>query len=112
MPEVALKDQTMGYQVGISLGYPKVRNWGEWNASVHYKYLEADAVVDAFTDSDFHGGGTDAEGYTLGLQFGLYKNVWLSCRYMSANEIYENADDPDLTHLAIDVFQLDVNAVF
>ena len=29
-------------------------------------YAAADAVLDAFTDSDFHLGGTDAKGYYLG----------------------------------------------
>lgn len=112
VPQVALEEQTTGYQVGITVGYPKVREWGEWNFSVAYRYLEADAVVDAFTDSDFHGGGTDAEGYILGFQLGLYKNVWLSTKYMSANEIYEDPANPDATHLAIDVFQVNLNGKF
>ena len=42
-----------------------------------YRYLERDAVLDAFTDSDFHLGGTDAKGYQLGFDLGLSRGAWL-----------------------------------
>ncbi len=109
-PITALDEQTEGYQYGVTVGYPVPRNWGEWNFSIHYKYLEADAVLDAFTDSDFHGGGTDAEGFIARLQFGVYKDIWLSTRYMSANEALK--DDLKENRLSIDVFQVDLNAAF
>ena len=106
------KEQTRGYMYGLTLGYPQVRNWGEWSVSFFYKYLEADAVVDAFTDSDFHGGGTDAQGYTLNFQFGLYKNVWLSCSYLSADEIFRDEEAVGATQLSVDVFQFDISFMF
>ena len=112
LKDPALQDQTVGYQYGVLLGHPEVRNFREWNFTFFYKYLEADAVVDAFTDSDFHGGGTDAQGIILGFEFGLYKNVWLSGRYLSANEIYEYEAAPEDTQFAIDVFQFNINAKF
>jgi hypothetical protein len=62
-------------------------------------------VLDAYADSDFHGGGTDAEGWTLGFEYGLTRAASLQFRYMSADEI----DGPPL---AIDVVQLDLNARF
>jgi hypothetical protein len=62
-------------------------------------------VLDAFTDSDFHLGGTDAQGFVLRGDYGLGKNVFLSLRYLSANEI----DGPPL---GIDVVQLDLNGQF
>ncbi|WP_319526499.1 putative porin [uncultured Desulfosarcina sp.] len=108
----ALEDQTEGYQFGVELGYPLVRAWGDWKVGLFYKYLEADAVLDAFTDSDFHGGGTDAEGYILKFQMGLYKNVWLESKYMSTNEIFEETEYRDSYQFAIDTFQLDINAAF
>jgi hypothetical protein len=94
-----------GYQIKLKTGYPEPRTFGEWNVSLAYKYLEGDAVLDAFTDSDFHGGGTNAEGWILGAEFGLYRDVWLSTRWMSADEIEGPA-------VAIDTFQLDVNSRF
>ncbi len=62
-------------------------------------------MLDAFTDSDFHLGGTNAKGFMIGGQYAIYKNTWLAARWMSADEITG-------LPLAIDVFQLDLNAKF
>jgi hypothetical protein len=77
----------------------------DWQVFGSYKYLQRDAVLDAFTDSDFHLGGTDAQGYIIGGKLGLAKDVWLRGRWLSANEI-------DASPLGIDVLQLDLNAKF
>ncbi len=100
-----VKKQTQGYQVGLTVGYPRVRNFGDWNASLFYKCLEADAVLDAFTDSDFYLGGTNVKGWVLGGEFGLARNVWLRGRWFSADEV----EGPPLS---IDVLLLDLNASF
>jgi len=101
----SVKKQNQGYQVGLTVGYPHVRRFAAWNASLFYKCLEADAVLDAFTDSDFYLGGTNVKGWVLGSEFGLAKNVWLRGRWFTADEV----DGPPL---AIDVLLLDLNASF
>jgi hypothetical protein len=100
-----VREETDGYQIGIQVGHPKILTFGDWNVFLNYKYLEADAVLDAFTDSDFHLGGTNAKGWILGGRLGIYKNIWLVARWLTADEI---SGPP----LAIDVFQLDLNAVY
>jgi Putative porin len=70
-----------------------------------YKYLESDAVIDAFTDPDFGLGGTNLKGYIPGGSLGLADNVWATVRWMSANNI---GGAP----YAVDVIQLDLNARF
>lgn len=100
-----IEPETDGYQVKLTVGYPKVNDFQKWQAYVGYRYLERDAVLDAFTDSDFHLGGTNAKGFFIGGSYGLYKNTWLSARWMSADEISG-------LPLSIDVFQLDLNAKF
>jgi hypothetical protein len=103
-----------GYQVGVAVGYPEIKEFGQWKAYLYYKYLGADAVVDAYTDYDFHLGGTDAKGWIVGADLGLSKNLWLTARWLTSNEIHGN----QLTQsgfggpLAIDVIQLDLNARF
>jgi hypothetical protein len=97
--------RTDAYSAGIQVGYPNISNFAEWNVLLVYKYLEADAVMDAFTDSDFHGGGTNAKGWVIGAGFGLYHNVWLTARWLTADEV---SGPP----IAIDVLQIDVNARF
>ena len=86
---------------------PTIQQRHDWQAHFGYRRLDRDAVVDAFTDSDFHLGGTDTKGYFLGASYGLDKNTWLSMRYMSADEAH-----PTSLRLGIDVFQLDLNAKF
>lgn len=97
--------RTKGYQARLTVGREKIEKFGDWQVSGGYKYLERDAVVDAFTDSDFHLGGTDAKGWILGGSYGLANNTWLRARWLSASEI----DGPPLS---IDVLQLDLNAKF
>jgi len=100
-----IEPETDGYQVKLTVGHPTVNDFEKWQAFVGYRYLERDAVLDAFTDSDFHLGGTNAKGFMIGGSYGLYKNTWLSARWMSADEISG-------LPLSIDVFQLDLNARF
>ena len=76
-----VKKEMEGYQLGLTVGYPTVQNFAEWKGLLFYKYLGSDAVMDAFTDSDFHLGGTNAKGWIIGGDFGLTRNVWLSSRW-------------------------------
>jgi hypothetical protein len=89
----------------VSVGVPKIQRAGEWQASVAYKYVEADAVLDALTDQDFHLGGTNAKGFVLGGSYGLDKNTWLTLRWLSTDQI-------DGAPLSIDTLQIDLNARF
>jgi hypothetical protein len=102
---VHVEEHTSGYQYGIAVGYPTVQDRWDWRLSLYYKYLEADAVLDAFTDSDFHGGGTNAKGWILGGDLGVYKNTWLATRWLSTTEI----GGPPFT---IDTLQIDLNVKF
>lgn len=103
--QAAPEKRTMGYQLQAAFGRPKVQAHGEWQAFAGYRYLQRDAVLDAFTDSDFHLGGTDAKGYFLGGSYGLDRNTWLSMKWMSGDTI----DGPKY---GIDVLQVDLNAKF
>ncbi len=100
-----IEEDTEAHRFGLKIGYPETRNFGEWNFSYYFKYVEADAVLDAFTDSDFHLGGTNAKGWIAGMELGLYNNVWLTSRWLTADEI----DGPPMS---VDVLQVDINAKF
>lgn len=102
---VLIDERVEGYEAGITVGQPTLAALWDWRAFMSYRYLERDAVLDAFTDSDFHLGGTDAKGYQLGFDLGLSRGAWLRLRYLTANEI----DGPPL---GIDVWQLDLNGQF
>ena len=99
------RKRTNGYQAELNFGASTMARNGAWRAYVGYRYVERDAVLDAFTDSDFHLGGTDAKGYFMGADYAFTQRVFARMRYLSANEI-------DGAPLAIDVLQLDLNASF
>jgi hypothetical protein len=49
------------YLVGLVLN--KAKNEGSWEFGYNFRQLEKDSVVGAFCDSDFAGGGTNADGH-------------------------------------------------
>lgn len=100
-----IEPEINGYQAKLTIGYPKITYPNEWQAFVGYRYLQRDAVLDAFTDSDFHLGGTNNKGFIIGGQYGIYKSTWLSARWLSSDEISG-------LPLSVDVLQLDLNAAF
>jgi hypothetical protein len=94
-----------GYLVSISVGHQVLEKLWDWNASVAYKYLETDAVLDALTDPDFHLGGTNAKGYILTGNLGIARNAFVSAKLLSANQV----SGPTYAN---DVLQIDLNARF
>jgi hypothetical protein len=78
---------------------------GNWSISAGYKYIEPDAVLDAFNDPNFHYGGTNAKGYFIFANYYFANNAWLTAKWYSANEV----DGPPL---AIDLLQLELNTRF
>jgi len=97
-----------GYQAIFVVGplSPQaVRKRGQWRFEAGYRYLESDATLDSFTDSDFRLGGTNGKGYFLGARYALVDNLTIGSRWLSGNEV---SGDP----LQIDVLQFDLEAHF
>ncbi|SDS19289.1 Putative porin [Halopseudomonas litoralis] len=78
---------------------------GDWNVFAGYKYIEPDALPDAYNDSSFHLGGTNAKGYFLGGSYGLDENVYALGRWISTDEVYGSP-------LSINLLQVELNARF
>lgn len=91
--------------LAFTVGKPAMEQFGDWQAGLGYRYVESDAVVDGFTDSDFGGGGTNVQGYTLGATMALSPAVRLGLRWMSSDEIIGSP-------LSTDTLQIDLNAKF
>ncbi len=91
--------------IGFKLGSPVPSKLWDWNLFIDYRYVESDAVVDGFCDSDFGGGGTNLKGFEVGGSLALSPNVWFRLRWMSANQVagppYKN-----------DILQIDLNGKF
>lgn len=103
------------WQLRLTVGSDALRARHDWQAFVGYRYIERDAVLDAFADSNFFLGGTDTKGYTAGLLYALDRNVNLRFRYLSGSPISGPASGTgtDLRlPLEIDVLQVDLGARF
>lgn len=99
------KEENEGYEVSMMVGHPVIKKLHDWQVFGGYRRLEADAVMDGFTDSNFHLGGTDAKGFFIGGQYGIGKNAWLSSRYISTDEISG-------LPFSVDTFFVDLNGRF
>lgn len=97
--------KTNAYMVRLDVGHPEVKRFNDWNVFFSYRYIERDAILDAFNDPIFHLGGTNTKGWTIGGQYAIATNTWLDLRWLSADQI----DGPPL---GIDTLNLDINAKF
>ncbi len=71
--EVSIQDSA--YAFGAKIGSAKKD--GEIELSWTYQDIEADALIASFNDSDFGGGGTDADGHILKAKYAVSKNIIL-----------------------------------
>lgn len=108
--------KSLGYLAKVQVGNPAMTRKGDWNVFLAYRYLGSDAVVDAFTNSDFGLGGTNSKGTILGMNYGLAKNTWVSARWMSSDLIDSavpaTSGTSQNTKFAVDLFQIDLNTRF
>ena len=63
----AVNKNHSGFLAGLSYGK-------KLKFKYNYRKIENDAVVGAFTDSDFHGGGTNGKGHEFGLSMKIAKS--------------------------------------
>jgi len=95
----------VGWTAGLKVGRAALQKRWDWNVGVDYRWIESDATVDAFNDSDFGLGGTNLKGYEVFGAIALSPRISIGLRWMSANAIagppYRN-----------DIVQFDFNAKF
>jgi hypothetical protein len=113
----ATKEKTSAFQVRLDVGAEQVSRFKDWSTFVAYRYIERDAVLDAFTDSVFHLGGTNAKGWVIGASYGLAKNTFLQFRWLSSDVIdpmqYLNAKKEYVNvPFSVDSAVIDLNARF
>ena len=114
----APEEQTNAYQVRVAVGMPNTFQAGDWQVFAAYKRLEADSVLDSFTENNFYLGGTNAKGWLLGASYGIDKNAWITARLFSADEITprtlinSQGVPQQLSPLSVDVLMLDLNTKF
>lgn len=99
------KSGANAYMLQATLGTANPLRRDDWNVLLGYKRIEPDALPDAYNDSTFHLGGTNARGYYLGGSYAIAKNTWFTGRWNSSREVFGPA-------LSIDTLQFELNARF
>lgn len=94
----AADGEDTGWLIGCKVN--KAKAPGSWEFGYNYRDLEADAVLGAFTDSDFIGGGTDGKGHKFGLKYQLNKGIQAGLTYF-LNEA--GADEEEYKRLQLDL---------
>lgn len=120
--EFDVGNSDFGYQLATSFGTKAQYSKGSWNGRLAYRYIEGDATLDAFADSDFLVGGTNAQGYILSGNYFVADNVWFGLKIISADEVGDfpilrdrtpNDDsDEETRDLREDTIFIDINARF
>lgn len=120
-----LAEKTTGAQLRINVGSPKLANAGDWTAFAALRRFERDAWLDAFTDTTWHLGGTNYQGWQIGGQYAFDRRSTLGLRLTSSRNLDDGVrlpldpSNPSLltgnlssATLKIDVLQIDLNTRF
>lgn len=99
---VRADDRNVGWLAGGSAS--RGRDRGAMKLYANYRRLEADAVIGAFNDSDFIGGGTDGKGWELGFTCGAAKGVDLGVTWFrNVKNVTNERFETEYERLQLDV---------
>lgn len=114
----AVAKKNNAVQAKVAVGVDRIDRAGQWQAFLAYRRFERDAWLDAFTDTTWHLGGTNYQGWSIGGQYGVAPRTslglrWTSTRNLFDGTLYENNSPGFSTApLKIDVLQLELNTRF
>ncbi len=97
-------DDDTAYLVGFRLG--KTKDPGSFDFAYNYREIEANAVLGAWTDADYIGGGTDGKSHKFSLGCQLTKLLKGQLTYYMSEK---NLDGPGVDY---DRVQFDISAKF
>lgn len=90
-------NEDTGWLVGGKLN--KIKAPGSWQLVYDYRYLQADAVVGGFTESDFLSSRTDSRGHKFAFQYQLAKNLRAELIYYHLQNTSNSSRDLDYRRL-------------
>ena len=99
--------QDNGWALGSRIGHKKVGDKGQWQLAYNYRFLERDAWLDIFPDSDFYSGKTNAKGDNVIFQYGLTKNSLINLEYYNTRGMTRLTKNPESSRLPAQVIQAD-----
>ncbi len=121
LSDLDLAKKNTGMQARVDVGARKIDKSGDWLAFMAWRRLERDAWMDAFTDTTWHLGGTNYQGWSIGGQYGVAPRTSVGARLTSTHNLTDgqvvptssgNGITTSSAPLNIDVFQLELNSRF
>ncbi|MFW6154822.1 MAG: putative porin [Planctomycetota bacterium] len=82
------ENEDSGYAAGLALGRRKAK--GDWSVNYKYAWIEANATVGAFSDSDF--GGVNVHGHVVGATYMLTDSLMLAGQLFRTSPIVADDD--------------------
>jgi hypothetical protein len=82
-----VQPRTEGLQLRGVLGAARPSLAGEWQVSAALRKFERDAWIDGFTDTSWHGGGTNYQGWQLGGQVAFDRRATVGLRVTSTRNL-------------------------
>jgi len=98
----AYEGDSYGWYIDLRVGTPGLEKRGDWLLYAGYRWIGSDAVVDGFNDSDFGGGGTNLQGFTVGGFLSLSKNIYVGTRWMGSDSISGPQYNTNIFYFEID----------
>jgi len=77
----------------VSLMYGKLKNDGDFKFGYYYRETQKDAVLGAYSDSDFAGGYTDSKGHQLMAGYQIAKNTQFAVTYINSHQNVSTTND-------------------
>lgn len=119
----AVAKQNNALQAKLTVGVDRIERAGQWQSFLTFRRFERDAWLDAFTDTTWHLGGTNYQGWSIGGQFGIAPRTSIGARWTSTRNLHDNTLYYDPTAgksfrgfsdavLKINVLQFEINTRF
>lgn len=96
-----------GWIAGCKIGYEKISGRNQWQLIYDHRFIEKDAFLDIFPDSDFYGGKTNAMGDHVSLSYGVSKNSLLTLTYFNTKNMTRLTNSSDSSRLPMQTIQAD-----
>jgi hypothetical protein len=123
LSNLELEEKTTGLQASVEFGKAKLNVLGDWLVGATFRRIERDAWLDGFTDTTWHLGGTNYQGWQIGGLYAIDRHLALGIRYTSTRNLDDGVRAPvgnppvptgnlSSAPLKIDVLQVDLNAWF
>ena len=90
-------EDNQSWLAGFAFG--NVKEPGSFGVRYSYRYIEKDAIIGAFTDSDFLGGGADGQGHKIDINYQIATKTKATMTFFINQSGIDNSKEYNRIHL-------------